>query len=443
MLRLILKPFQKFLQLQTSGSILLLLFTIFALLWANLPFTIGYDAFWQTTVNLGVGGYQFNHPLQFWINEGLMTLFFLLVGLEIKRELLVGELSSPRQASFPIIGAIGGMLVPAIIYGLLNPPGSVYGKGWAIPTVTDIAFTVGALSLLGERVPIGLKVFLIALAIVDDIGAILIIALFYSSGVQPLFLAIAAGILLLSLLINKSGNSRPWPYLALGAPLWLALLQSGIHPTIAGVLLAFTIPATARIDPCAFHQQSLDALSRLEEEGLQCESKVMLTNAHYQENIQVLDTLCEEVQAPLQQIEHGLHPWVTYGILPLFALANAGVQIPWSHLADALGHLSVLGIIAGLSLGKPLGITAATWLAVRLGWAKLPDFVSWRQIHAAGVLSGIGFTMSVFITMLAFHTTEQLMDAKLGILVGSGLSAVIGIGLMAMTLNQPKKSNDG
>jgi len=392
MLRLILKPFQKFLQLQTSGSILLLLSTMFALVWANVPTAISYDAFWQTTVSLGFGAYQFNHALQFWINEGLMTLFFLLVGLEIKRELLVGELSSPRQASFPIVGAIGGMLVPAIIYSLLNPPGSAYGNGWAIPTVTDIAFTVGALSLLGDRVPIGLKVFLIALAIVDDIGAILMIAVFYSHGVQPLFLAIAAGLLLISLLINKSGDSRPWPYFALGIPLWLALLQSGIHPTIAGVLLAFTIPATARIDPCAFHRQSLDVLSRLDQEGLQCESKVMLTNANYQENIQALDTLCEEVQAPLQQIEHGLHPWVTYGILPLFALANAGVQIPWMHLSGALSQMLTLGIIAGLFLGKPLGITLATWGAVRLGWAKLPEFVSWRQIHAAGVLSGIGFT---------------------------------------------------
>lgn len=306
MLHVLLKPFQKFMQMQAAGSALLLLATMAALVWANSAMGETYLPFWETPLSLGLGSAQVSYPLGFWINEGLMTLFFLLVGLEIKRELLVGELSSPRQASLPILGALGGMLAPAAIYMLLNPPGSTYGSGWGIPTVTDIAFAVGALTLLGNRVPIGLKVFLIALAIVDDIGAILMIAVFYSHGIAPFFLALAAGLLAIGFLLNKAGVSKPWPYLLLGFPLWVALLQSGVHPTIAGVLLALTVPASGKIDPCAFHRQSMDALNRLEESGLQCQSTVMLTNAQAQENIQALESLCEEVQAPLQRIEHGL-----------------------------------------------------------------------------------------------------------------------------------------
>ena len=437
MLRVLLKPFQKFLHLQAASSALLLLATVVALIWANLPGGSDYEAFWQTPLSLSFGAFQISHSLQFWINEGLMSLFFLVVGLEIKRELLVGELSSPRQASLPILGALGGMAIPAAIYVLLNPPGSLYANGWAIPTVTDIAFTVGALTLLGNRVPIGLKVFLIALAIVDDIGAILVIALFYSHGLQPLFLGLAAATILVAVLINKAGENKPWPYLLLGGPLWLALLKSGIHPTIAGVLLAFTVPASAKIDPCAFHQQSLNVLYRLKQTGLQCQTTVMLTNADYQDNVQALDTLCEEVQAPLQRMEHALHPWVTYGILPLFALANAGVQLPWGHFSTALGQPLTLGIIAGLFLGKPIGITLAAWAAVRAGWAKLPEHVSWRQIHAAGILSGIGFTMSVFITLLAFQEPKQVSFAKLGILLASGLSAIVGVALLRLSLGNP------
>lgn len=438
MFRVLLKPFQKFLQLQTAGSILLLLATLAALIWANSPAGSSYDAFWNSPLTFGFGGFQISHTVQFWINEGLMALFFLLVGLEIKRELLVGELSSVRQASLPIVGALGGMLVPAAIYALINPLGSPYVGGWGIPTVTDIAFTVGTMALLGNRVPIGLKVFLIALAIVDDIGAILMIALFYSHGIQPIYLVWSAALLLLTFLLNRAGETRPWPYVALGIPLWLALLNSGIHPTIAGVLLALMVPASAKIDPCVFHTQSLNVLDQLEQSGLQCQTTVMLTNADYQANVQALETLCEEVQAPLQQLEHQLHPWVTYGILPMFALANAGVQIPWDHLGHALGQPLTLGIIGGLFLGKPLGITFAAWAAIRAGWATLPENVSLRQIHAAGTLSGIGFTMSVFITLLAFNEPLHVAYAKLGILLASALSAVVGLGLMQVSLKSPK-----
>jgi NhaA family Na+:H+ antiporter len=392
------KPFQRFLQIETAGSALLLLATVGALSWANMGWGTGYDAFWHTALRLGFADFQISQPLQFWINEGLMTLFFLLVGLEIKRELVAGELSSPQQARLPILGALGGMVVPAGLYVLLNPPGSAYAWGWGIPTVTDIAFAVGALTLLGKRVPIGLKVFLTALAIVDDIGAILIIALFYSQGIHLGFLAWAAGIVLLAALVNRLGGNRLWPYLVLGFPLWLALLNSGIHPTIAGVLLAFTIPASAKWGAG------------------------------------------QTGQAPLQRLEHTLQPWVTYGVLPLFALANAGVHIPWQGLSHVLQQPLPLGIIAGLFLGKPLGITLAAWVAVRAGWAKLPTQVSWPQIHAAGVLGGIGFTMSVFITLLAFREPSQTALAKLAILLASGLSALVGVGLLWLSLQKSHKS---
>ena len=394
MLQVLLKPFQKFAQLQAAGSVLLLLTTVGALIWSNSSLGDSYEHFWQTALPLGWGHIQFSQTLHFWINEGLMTLFFLLVGLEIKRELQSGELSSPRQASLPILGALGGMMVPAGLYVLLNPPGTAYANGWGIPTVTDIAFAVGALAILGNRVPIGLKVFLVALAIVDDIGAILIIALFYSHGIQPVFLACAAGIIMLALFLNRRGEQRAWPYVILGIPLWLTLLKSGIHPTIAGVLLAFTIPASIQSDEI------------------------------------------NTIEAPLQRLEHALHPWVTYAILPLFALSNAGVRVPWHELSTALGQPLSLGIMTGLFLGKPLGITLTTWGSVKAGWAKLPANVSWPQIHAAGVLGGIGFTMSVFITLLAFQEPSQVAFAKLAILLASGLSALVGVGLLWFSLRK-------
>ena len=365
-----------------------------------------------------------------------MTLFFLLVGLEIKREFLGGELSSPKQASLPILGALGGMLVPAFIYASFNPPGSAFAHGWAIPTVTDIAFAIGALTLLGNRVPLGLKVFLIALAIVDDIGAILIIALFYSHGLQPLWLLAAAGLLLLSFALNRSGNHRCWPYLALGVPLWLAILQSGIHPTIAGVLLALTVPATHGLAGLPAAQPAQSPAQEGAHGFSQVQTQPQGTNSPTATT--ELDTDPDEENLPtLQTIEHGLHPWVTYGILPLFALANAGVHLPWDSITDALGHPLTWGIVAGLFFGKPLGITLAAWAAVRLGWASLPAQVNFRQIHAAGVLGGIGFTMSVFITLLAFEEPSQVAAAKLAILLASGLSAAVGVGLLGWALQSP------
>ncbi len=436
MFKTLLKPFQKFLQLQASGSILLLLSAVAALLWANSPYSGSYQAFWETPLHLGLGAWQFSQSLHFWINDGLMTAFFFLVGLEIKRELIVGELSSPRQASLPIIGAIGGILVPALAYLAFNPPGSAFNSGWGIPTVTDIAFAISALAILGDRIPVGLKVFLIALAIVDDIGAILIIALFYSQGVQPFFLLAAGGILAVLLGMNRAGIDRPWPYAALGLLLWAAVLNSGIHPTIAGVLLAFTVPSFSKIDPAAFYRESSNALTCFSQAGLSHDTRKVLTNATYQESIQHLESLCEAVQAPLQQMEHAIHPWVTYVILPLFALANAGVTVDTANLGVALAHPVTLGILAGLFIGKQVGITLFAWLAVRFRLADLPDGTTWRQLHATAILGGIGFTMSVFITLLAFENPQYIAYAKLSILAGSISSALVGLLLLKSQTRQ-------
>lgn len=434
MLKTLLKPFQKFLQLQAAGSLLLLLAAVVALIWANSPWQTTYHTLWHTPLSFGVGTFQFRQSLHFWINDALMAVFFFLVGLEIKRELLVGELASPRQASLPIMGAIGGILVPAVVYTVFNPPGSLLNSGWGIPTVTDIAFAVGALAVLGNRVPLGLKVFLIALAIVDDIGAILIIALFYSQGIQPAFLLAAGGIMLVLFGMNRTGINKPWPYALIGIALWFAILKSGLHPTIAGVLLAFTVPASSKINPLAFYQESIQTLERFRNAGLSQQTSVLLTNADYQENVQHLEALCEEVQAPLQKMEHSIHPIVTYGILPLFALANAGVSIQTADLGAAFTSPLTLGILAGLFLGKQLGITLFAWLSVRLKLAELPANVSWRQLHAAAVLGGIGFTMSVFIALLAFQNEEYIAFAKLAILAASSLSGIVGILLLKSTL---------
>jgi len=389
----LIKPFQAFIRGQALAGLLLALCVLWALLWANSPSAVNYEIFWNQGTHFHWDNGEFAYSWKFWINEAFMSLFFLLVGLEIKREFLQGELSTPQQANLPILGALGGMIVPAFIYMLLNPPGSPYSKGWGIPMVTDIAFAVGALSLLGNRIPTGLKVFLVALAIVDDIGAILIIALFYSQYINLGFLAMAGAILFLGWWMNRAGLRKSWPYCLLGLPLWLALWHAGIHPTIGGVLLAGIIPAAT---PQVSRDESGSPMP----------------------------------PAMLEKWEANLQPWVTYLILPLFALANAGVVIPISQFAGILKQPLTAGVIAGLFLGKPIGISIAAWLGVKAGWAALPTHVNWRQICAVGVLSGIGFTMSLFITLLAFSQSDSVVAAKLGILVASSLAALVGMILL-------------
>jgi NhaA family Na+:H+ antiporter len=420
----VLQPFAQFAHTASSGGIVLLVCTVIALVWANSPWHASYHHLWETEIALGVGGAAFRMSLHHLINDGLMAVFFFLVGLEIKREMLIGELASLQKAALPAAAALGGMVVPAALYALLNVggPGS---PGWGIPMATDIAFALGVLALLGNRVPAGLKVFLAALAIVDDIGAVLVIAFFYTGGVQWTALMAAGALLLLAIGANAAGVRRPWAYSLIGVALWAAVLASGVHATIAGVLLAMAIPSRTRINEDEFLHRAQQSV-RSFEEGCGPGTTV-LTNQKQQEALLTLETLCEQAQAPLQAAERKLHGIVAFGIMPLFALANAGVNLTGIDIGAALTDRVTLGIILGLVLGKPIGITLFSWLAVRLGFGELPGGVNWRLIHGAAWLGGIGFTMSIFVAGLAFPGAPTLLtDAKLGILTASLIAGTCG-----------------
>jgi NhaA family Na+:H+ antiporter len=367
--------FTEFARLEASSGVFLMAAAAAALLWANSPFADRYFGLWSVHLTVALGDSVFDHDLRHWVNDGLMALFFLLVGLEIKREIRGGELSDPRKAALPVAAALGGMLVPAGIFLLLNQ-GMPSARGWGIPVATDIAFALGVLALVGRRAPVSLKIFLTAYAIVDDIGAVVIIAFFYNLGLSAFWLAAGAGVLGALFLANRLGVRSLAFYGLLGLALWAAVMQSGVHPTLAGVLLAFAIP-------------------------------------------------WQEGRSPTQRLEHGLHPWVNYAVLPIFALANAGVQVDPANLSGVASPLG-FGIMLGLVLGKPAGILLATWATVRLGVAQLPSGVRWTQIGGAAVLGGIGFTMSIFIATLGFGANGMLETAKLAIFLASGVAALAG-----------------
>jgi len=418
----ILQQFQQFAKLESFGGVLLLIATIIALIWANSPWSESYMRLWQTPVTVGAGDFMLSKPLLLWVNDGLMAIFFFVVGLEIKRELLVGELSAPRKAMLPIVAALGGMFIPAAIFMLLNL-GTQAMRGWAIPTATDIAFALGVLALLGERAPLAIKVFLTALAIIDDLGAVLIIALFYTGDLSWVNLAIGGLFFLLLIGANGLGARKPLPYMLLGAGMWVAFLKSGVHPTIAGVLAAMTIPSRARCDTEEFLEHTRGLLNAFGRAG-KSSRREPLTEEH-QAYLRALEVATEDVQTPMQRMENALHPWVIYFIMPLFALANAGVVID-TDTVGSIGQPMSLGIILGLFLGKQLGITLFSWLSVRFGLAALPSGVTWRHVYGAGCLAGIGFTMSLFIAELAFGGTFRLPLAKMDILIGSFASGVLG-----------------
>jgi NhaA family Na+:H+ antiporter len=418
---------QEFIHQSQSGGIVLLLMTVLALLIANSPLNEGYVHLLETHISLVAGPFVLEETVLHWINDGLMVMFFFVVGLEIKREILIGELSNVRAAALPILAAIGGVIAPALIYTAFNF-GRDSAQGWAVPTATDIAFALGCLALLGSRVPFGLKVFLTAVAIVDDLIAVLVIALFYSSDLSFTMLGIGFGVLLLLMLVNLLGIRNPLVYGALGVVVWLAFLNSGIHATISGVLVALTIPARSRIDGPTFLSRVRQILQQFElnQAGDRSNHKVELQESAVLE----IEDICEQVQAPLQKLEHSLNGWVSFLIMPLFALANAGVVISPNSLSGET--LPVLwGIAAGLVVGKPLGIFAASWLAVRAGVATLPYAVTWRHMFCIGVLAGIGFTMSIFIASLGFGDASTLASAKLAILIGSALAGSLGLFLLS------------
>jgi len=431
---LFVRPFQEFASRETSGGILLLACTLVALAWANSPWADAYTALWQTHFTLAFAGIHLSNHLHFLVNDALMAVFFFVVGLEIKRELLAGELQSPRQAALPILAALGGVVVPAILYTLLNA-GGPGARGWGIPMATDIAFAIGVMALLGSRIPIGLKVFLTALAIVDDIAAVLVIAVFYTADLAWGPLGMATICLLLAVTANRIGVRHPLPYALIGAALWMAVLQSGVHATIAGVLLAFAIPSRTAVNQREFLDHGRAVLDHFER-AIETAPFEILADIEQQTAVEALEDACEKMQPPLHRLEAALHPWVTFVIMPLFALANAGVS-----LSGGIGKLVTepitLGVVVGLLLGKPIGVTLASWLAVRSGLASLPQNVSWKHIHGAGWLAGIGFTMSLFMTGLAFTDEAWLTAAKLGILIGSVCAGVIGSTLLMRIHPEP------
>lgn len=408
------RPFVRFLRIESASGIVLLICTVVALSLANSPWSDAFAEFWQTKLAFVVGSFELRKPLILWINDGLMTIFFFVVGLEIKREIVIGELRDPKKAALPIMAALGGMIAPAVIYWALQHgrPGEA---GWGIPMATDIAFVVGFLALLGPRVPFGLKILLLSLAIADDIGAVLVIAAFYSTDISLAALGLAALGFGVTYFLNKIGVRRIPVYFVVGAAIWLAVLKSGVHPTVAGVLLGLMTPASAWVGDRALVDVLDGALAWLRgNDGAQAD----------QNQASILGQLrmaTVESRSPLERLETALHPWVAFGIMPIFALANAGVRLQ----LEVIAHPVSLAVATGLFLGKPLGILALSWLAVRVGLARLPSGVNWRIMHGAGFLAGIGFTMSIFIAGLALDGT--LLDAgKIGTLTGSAASAVVG-----------------
>jgi NhaA family Na+:H+ antiporter len=420
------QPFVRFFQIQSASGFLLLACTAIALLLANSPWSASFAEFWQIRLRIAVGDFELNKPLLLWLNDGLMTVFFFVVGLEIKREFVMGELRDRRKAALPIVAALGGMIVPAGIYLLLQS-GQPGQSGWGIPVATDIAFVAGFLALLGSRVPASLKIMLMSLAIADDIGAILLIAFFYSTDISFTALGFATAGFGVTYIFNRIGVRQVSIYVLVGAGIWLAFLKSGVHPTVAGVLLGFLTPSKAWVGTAGFPNVLTKVLERL------VKSSDESTLKQRPQALSRLATTAREGTSPLERLEFGLHPWVAFLIMPLFALTNSGVGIEIARLGSPVA----IAVAAGLVLGKPIGIVIFSWIATKLGVARLPAEVNWKIMLGAACLAGIGFTMSIFIAGLALQGT-LLDDGKIGTLVGSTISAILGCSLLLMFM--PKRS---
>lgn len=419
----VLAPMRMFAAHKLAGAGLLLLATVIAIAWANSPWAEAYEHLLHMPTSITFGELTLEKSLHHVINDGLMGIFFFLVGLEIKREVLVGELSTPGQAALPAVAALGGMLVPAALYVAINPEPPLR-DGWGIPMATDIAFALGVLAIVGSRVPSGLKVLLTALAIVDDIGAVLVIAIFYTEQIATNLLLLGLLGFAVSIAMSLLGVRSWLAYLTVGMLVWLAFLQSGVHATIAALLMAFTIPARTRIDGELLMARIERAIARLRRVGPPTSSG--LNTPAQEDALHDLAVIHDRATAPLQRLEHAIVGLVTFVILPIFALANAGVSFSGVGLS-ALGQGIALGVAVGLVVGKPLGIVAFSWLAVRLGLCRLPQGVVWSHVAGIGLLGGIGFTMALFIGGLAFASPADLAAAKLGILTASVIAAVAGL----------------
>ncbi|MCZ2203909.1 Na+/H+ antiporter NhaA [Bartonella sp. A05] len=430
-----LSAIERFLHIEALSGIVLLLTAASALILANSEYSSFYKAFWHTSLGFNFGNFTLSRDLHFWVNDALMTVFFLVAGMEIRREIYEGALADFRQATLPIVAAIGGVCLPAIIYFGFNLNGGLI-YGWAVPTATDIAFALGILALLGKAIPANLHIILLSLAIIDDIIAVLIIAFFYSTNIDPSGLTIAAAGIALVLFFQWIGFASAWLYVLPGTIIWWGLLITGVHPSLAGVILGMmtpVLPTRHLVSPITMLSNAVKTLQ---------EKNTSTDLHHIAKTLKTMRKGQRDLMAPVIRVQKALHPWVAYGIMPIFAFANAGVSFENFDLSSDTSFLIVLGIIIGLCVGKPLGIIAASYLAVKSGLCRLPSNATWAGILLIGFLAGIGFTMSIFVSMLAFKDIVQLDSAKIGVLCGSGLSALFGLGYGFIYIKSNKKAQN-
>lgn len=425
--KIVISPIQKFVKTESLSGILLFSATILALVWANSSFNGSYNALWDYKFGFSFHDFEFKKTLLLWVNDGLMAIFFFLIGLELKREFLVGELNSLKKASFPFFAALGGVIVPILLFLVLNKnPETV--KGWGIPMATDIAFALAILKLLGNRVSLSIKVFLTAFAIIDDIGAVLVIAIFYSHAINWILLLYAIILLIIVAVLSYKNLYKSYLFLLIGVIVWFLFLKSGIHPTIAGVLMAFTIPIKQKINIQSYSSR-INSISERLNRNKKEETDILSKNQLKQ--IALVKRNSKKVNSPLQVLEFKLHNWVAFLIMPLFALANAGVII---NTEINIEYALIINIGLGLFVGKFLGISLMSYLSVKLGITALPTGVNFKQIIGVAILAGVGFTMSIFIANLAFSDAQIFVDsAKIGILIGSFVSGIIGYFILRLS----------
>jgi NhaA family Na+:H+ antiporter len=430
------EPLTKFIKLETSSSIILFLATISAIILANSPISESFLGFWKNYITISLPGLELSKPAIKWINDGLMVIFFFLIGLEIKRELIAGELNDFKKASLPLFAAIGGMIVPAVLFTVLNygEPGS---EGWGIPIAADIAFTLGILQLLGKRVPIGLKIFLMAFAIIDDLGAVLVIAFFYSTNLVWSYIGIALIIVTILFILSAKGYYSKYLFFLMGIVVWILFLKSGIHATIAGVLLALTIPIKRKANTLLFYKEVKEALDVFVDDcNKNSEEKKILTHNQLTA-IEEIEDLAEKTSPPLQYLEHALHGWVSYLIMPLFAFANAGVV--FNFAGESNFSLST-NIALSMIFGNALGIFIFSYLSIKLKISELPQNVTFKMLGGISILGGLGFTMSLFINSLAFSEQALIDAAKMGVLIGSVIAGVVGYLVLNAALKGAEKN---
>lgn len=424
----LLSPFQKFVKIESFSGVLLLIATIIALLWANSPFRESYQSLWQYKIGFSAQNFELSKPLLLWVNDGLMAIFFFVIGLEIKREILIGELNSVKKIAFPLFGAFGGMLFPILMFFILNNKVET-NVGWGIPMATDIAFSLAILKVLGNRVPLSLKLFLTAFAIVDDIGAVLVIAVFYSSSVNIALLFGALVLLGLLYFLSSKGFYSKFLIIIFGIAIWILFLKSGIHPTIAGILLAFSVPVRQKIDTPTFLDKLVAITNNIKKAAVS--DKPILCKEQI-EQIDDLEDWTNRYQSPLQHLEHKLHDWVAYFIIPVFALANAGVFISGAAEMD---ETLIRNIILCLVFGNSIGISSVILIAKKIRIIEVPKEITHRHIVGISFLAGIGFTMAIFIASLAFENNPIYLDsAKIGILIGSFIAAIIGYSILRIKI---------